>query len=156
MQKLENNTNTLLCTLYQSWIVRFKIWNSWIETLYLTSYSYVSILYLTVLIIYLYIFVYLTHLCLCFLENSLYLYLQVALFGSSVPCFTPTCIILLCITTCDMSHLLKIHYLILSYLILHMIYRLAHYSIHYTVDDLDTSSDRTLDYLWIFLFVMYL
>ena len=25
MQRLENSTNTIICTLYQSWIVRFKI-----------------------------------------------------------------------------------------------------------------------------------
>ena len=37
MQRLENSTNTIICTLYQSWIVRFEIWNSWIESLYLTA-----------------------------------------------------------------------------------------------------------------------
>ena len=37
MQRLKNSTNTIICTLYQEWIVRFKIWNSWIESLYLTA-----------------------------------------------------------------------------------------------------------------------
>ena len=60
MERIESSTNTIICTLYQEWIVRFKIWNSWIESLYLIAHSYVSILYLTVLIIYLRTFVYLT------------------------------------------------------------------------------------------------
>ena len=34
MQRLENSTNTIICTLYQSWVVRFKIWNCWIDSLY--------------------------------------------------------------------------------------------------------------------------
>ena len=36
MQRLENSTNTIICTLlvYQSWAVRFIIWNSWIDSLY--------------------------------------------------------------------------------------------------------------------------
>ena len=37
MRRLEKSTNTIICTLYQSWIVRFEIWNSWIGTLYLTA-----------------------------------------------------------------------------------------------------------------------
>ena len=39
MQRLENITtsNIIICTLYQSWIVRFKIWSSWIKSLYLTA-----------------------------------------------------------------------------------------------------------------------
>ena len=37
MQRLEQSTNTIISTLlYQSWIVRFDIWNSWIESLYVT------------------------------------------------------------------------------------------------------------------------
>ena len=35
MQRLENSTNTIICTLYQSWVVRFKIWNSRIDLLYI-------------------------------------------------------------------------------------------------------------------------
>ena len=30
MQRLEQSTNTIINTLYQSWIARFDIWNSWI------------------------------------------------------------------------------------------------------------------------------
>ena len=33
---LEQSTHTIISTLYQSWIARFDIWNSWIESLYIT------------------------------------------------------------------------------------------------------------------------
>ena len=36
MQRLEQSTNTIITTLYQSWIVRFDIWNTWIKSLYTT------------------------------------------------------------------------------------------------------------------------
>ena len=36
MQRLEQSTNSINSTLYQSWIVRFEIWNSWIKSLYVT------------------------------------------------------------------------------------------------------------------------
>ena len=36
MQMLEQSTNSIISTLYQSWIVRFDIWNSWIKSLYVT------------------------------------------------------------------------------------------------------------------------
>ena len=36
MQRLEQSTNSIISTLYQSWIVRFDIWNSWIKSLYVT------------------------------------------------------------------------------------------------------------------------
>ena len=36
MQRLEQSTNSIIITLYQSWIVRFDIWNSWIKSLYVT------------------------------------------------------------------------------------------------------------------------
>ena len=35
IQRLEQNTNTNISILYQSWIVRFHIWNSWIKSLYI-------------------------------------------------------------------------------------------------------------------------
>ena len=34
MQRLENSTNSITCTLYNSCLVRFVIWNNWIESLY--------------------------------------------------------------------------------------------------------------------------
>ena len=34
MQRLENSTNSIICTLYNSCLVRFVIWNHWIESLY--------------------------------------------------------------------------------------------------------------------------
>ena len=37
MQRLEQSTNPIITTLYQSWIVRFDIWNTWIKSLYTTS-----------------------------------------------------------------------------------------------------------------------
>ena len=65
LQRLENNTNTISCILYQSWIVRFETWRRCIESLYLAAQSYVSILFLIAFIIYLRT----VHLmeCLCFL-----------------------------------------------------------------------------------------
>ena len=33
MQRLEQSTNTIISTLYQSWIARFNIWNSWTKSL---------------------------------------------------------------------------------------------------------------------------
>ena len=36
MQRLEQSTNSIISTLYQSWIVRFDIWNIWIKSLYVT------------------------------------------------------------------------------------------------------------------------
>ena len=36
MQRLEQSTNSIISTLYQSWIVKFDIWNSWIKSLYVT------------------------------------------------------------------------------------------------------------------------
>ena len=36
MQRLEHSTNSIISTLYQSWIVRFDIWSSWIKSLYVT------------------------------------------------------------------------------------------------------------------------
>ena len=36
MQRLEQSTNSIISTLYQSWIVRFDNWNSWIKSLYVT------------------------------------------------------------------------------------------------------------------------
>ena len=36
MQRLEQSNNSIISTLYQSWIVRFDIWNSWIKSLYVT------------------------------------------------------------------------------------------------------------------------
>ena len=34
MQRLENSTNSIIYTLYNSCLVRFVIWNHWIESLY--------------------------------------------------------------------------------------------------------------------------
>ena len=34
MQRLENSANSIICTLYNSCLVRFVIWNHWIESLY--------------------------------------------------------------------------------------------------------------------------
>ena len=34
MQRLENSTNSIICTWYNSCLVRFVIWNHWIESLY--------------------------------------------------------------------------------------------------------------------------
>ena len=34
MQRLENSTNSIICTLYNSCLIRFVIWNHWIESLY--------------------------------------------------------------------------------------------------------------------------
>ena len=35
MQRLELSNNTIICNLYQSWIVRCDIWNSWIKSLFI-------------------------------------------------------------------------------------------------------------------------
>ena len=35
MQRLENSTNTIICNLYQSWVIRFKIWKCLTDSLYL-------------------------------------------------------------------------------------------------------------------------
>ena len=34
MQRLENSTNSIIYTLYNSCLGRFVIWNDWIESLY--------------------------------------------------------------------------------------------------------------------------
>ena len=34
MQRLENSSNSIICTLYNSCLVRFVIWNNWIESFY--------------------------------------------------------------------------------------------------------------------------
>ena len=39
MQRLQQSINTIISTLYQLWIVRFDIWNSWIKSLYVTWYA---------------------------------------------------------------------------------------------------------------------
>ena len=36
MQRLEQSTNNIISTLYQSWVVRSYIWSSWINSLYIT------------------------------------------------------------------------------------------------------------------------
>ena len=35
MHRLEHSTNTIIHNLYQSWIVRYDIWSSWIKSLYI-------------------------------------------------------------------------------------------------------------------------
>ena len=34
MQRFENSNNFIICTQYNSCLVRFVIWNHWIESLY--------------------------------------------------------------------------------------------------------------------------
>ena len=34
MQRLESSTNSIICTLYNSWLIRFEILNHWLKSLY--------------------------------------------------------------------------------------------------------------------------